>query len=102
MVPYNKLNSESAVSDAFRQNNADYARYIVGVGAGLSLLGCTMTSMFPLPRMLYAMAQDGLIIPVFSRVNAKTEVPVIGIVVSGLFIGKYNCLCRALHIHGLQ
>lgn len=41
-------------------------------------------AMFPLPRIIYAMASDGLIFQVLGEVSPKTKTPVIGTVVAGL------------------
>lgn len=45
-----------------------------------------LSNLFSLPRIVYAMAEDGLFFQVFSRVHPRTQVPVIGIVVFGLLM----------------
>lgn len=85
MVPYQNLNPDSAVSDAFSQVGANWAKYFVSAGAGISMLCCTLVSLFPLPRILYSMSQDGLIPACFSKVNTRTESPIIATVVAGIF-----------------
>lgn len=42
-----------------------------------------LSNLFSLPRIVYAMAEDGLFFSVFSRVNPITKVPVIAILVFG-------------------
>lgn len=42
-----------------------------------------LSNLFSLPRIVYAMAEDGLFFSVFSRVNPVTKVPVIAIQVFG-------------------
>lgn len=44
-----------------------------------SLLG----AMFPLPRVLYAMASDGLLYDIFKRVNKRTQTPIYATLLSG-------------------
>eukprot|EP00112_Aurelia_sp_Birch-Aquarium-sp1_P023928 Seg733.10 transcript_id=Seg733.10/GoldUCD/mRNA.D3Y31 product="Cationic amino acid transporter 2" protein_id=Seg733.10/GoldUCD/D3Y31 len=87
MVPYKQLTKETAVSDAFKFVNAKWASYVVSVGAAISMLGCTLVSLFGLPRLIYAMAEDCLIPSCLARVNKKTDTPVIATMVSGIVTG---------------
>ena len=43
--------------------------------------------MFPLPRILYAMASDGLIFRFLATVNDRFKTPFIATIISGLFAG---------------
>lgn len=45
-----------------------------------------LSNLFSLPRIVYAMAEDGLFFQVFSQVHPRTQVPVIGIVVFGVLM----------------
>jgi amino acid transporter len=44
--------------------------------------------MFPLPRVLYAIASDGLIFKFLAKINDRFKTPVIATAISGLFAGK--------------
>lgn len=46
--------------------------------------------MFPLPRIIYAMASDGLIFKLLGRVNQRFSTPVIGTFAAGILTG--TCL----------
>ncbi|XP_073252791.1 cationic amino acid transporter 2-like isoform X3 [Porites lutea] len=83
MLPYNELSNRSALPDAFATRGAPWAKYIIAVGALCGLSASLIGSLFPLPRMLYAMASDGLIFKFLAKVHPKTEIPVIGTVLSG-------------------
>lgn len=43
--------------------------------------------MFPLPRILYAMASDSLIFRFLGTVNSRFKTPVIGTIIAGIFTG---------------
>ncbi|XP_066915406.1 cationic amino acid transporter 2-like [Clytia hemisphaerica] len=92
MVPYTELDPTAAVTQAFHQRGLKFMGYIIGVGACLGLIGCTIISMMPLPRLLYALSQDGLLPAFFSKVHGKTGVPVLSTVISGVLIGLLGAL----------
>lgn len=48
-----------------------------------SLLG----AMFPLPRVIYAMASDGLLFQFLGTISERFKTPVAGTLLSGLFAG---------------
>ncbi|XP_012558865.2 cationic amino acid transporter 2 isoform X1 [Hydra vulgaris] len=86
MVDYTKLDESAAVAVAFKQVGFKAMAYIIGAGATFGLLGTTLVSLMPVPRMLYSMSQDGLLFEFFSKVNVKTQVPVYSTVISGIFV----------------
>lgn len=60
-VPYDEVDQDSALVEMFGQVGAYKCKYIVAVGALAGLTVSMFGSMFPMPRIVYAMAQDGLI-----------------------------------------
>ena len=46
-------------------------------------------ALFPLPRIVYAMAEDGLLFKFLAKINFKTLTPTIATVVSGVTAGFY-------------
>lgn len=62
-------------------------KWIVTSGAVVALLTSLLGAMFPLPRVIYAMANDGLIFKFFAKIHPKTQTPLIATIFSGLFVG---------------
>ncbi|KAM9103125.1 cationic amino acid transporter 4 isoform 1-T3 [Sarcophilus harrisii] len=83
MVPWHSLDPESALADAFYRRGYGWAGFIVAVGSICAMNTVLLSNLFSLPRIVYAMATDGLFFQVFARVHPKTQVPVIAIVVFG-------------------
>jgi len=48
--------------------------------------------MFPLPRIIYALADDGLIFEIFSRIHPKFRTPFYGTLIAGLLTGLLSML----------
>lgn len=84
MVPYYKISPDAALPEAFGALNLNWAKYAVAVGALCGMTTSLLGSLFTLPRCLYAMAQDGLLFSCLGNINAKTQIPIANLIVSGL------------------
>ncbi|XP_065071466.1 high affinity cationic amino acid transporter 1-like [Rhopilema esculentum] len=96
MVYYSDLIGDSALSRAFDQKGNHMAKYLVSVGALIGLTGTTVVSLMPMPRLLYSMANDGLIFRWLARINERTETPVIATIITG-FLTAVMALLIKLH-----
>jgi len=77
MVPYMILDAVAPLPVAFASAGMAWAKWPVGIGAVCALTASLLGCMFPLPRIVYAMADDGLIFRTLAKVSAKTQTPVI-------------------------
>ncbi|EEC00694.1 cationic amino acid transporter, putative [Ixodes scapularis] len=75
MVNYKDITSESGLPDALAANGATWAKVVVIMGAVCGMATVLMGNMFALTRIVYAMAEDGLLFSWFSWVNARTQLP---------------------------
>lgn len=87
MLPYFEQNENAPLPYAFKQFNWSTAEYIVSFGAIFGLCASLMGSMFPLPRVIYAMSSDGLIFEFMGRINKRFKTPMYGTLLAGLLTG---------------
>ncbi|CAG0896554.1 unnamed protein product, partial [Darwinula stevensoni] len=87
MVPYYSLNENSPIPSAFADLNWNFAKWIVSIGALFGLSTSLLGGMFPLPRVVYAMAMDGVMFRCLSSVNSWSKTPLLATLLAGLFGG---------------
>ncbi|XP_077247731.1 cationic amino acid transporter 2, vacuolar-like [Tasmannia lanceolata] len=84
LVPYYAMDPDTPISSAFAIHGMQWAMYIITAGAVTALCSTLIGALLPQPRILMAMARDGLLPPFFSNINKRSQVPVNGTVVTGI------------------
>nr|CAD7439573.1 unnamed protein product [Timema bartmani] len=99
MWPYYDQDSDAPLPYVFMMVGWPVIKWIVTVGAVFALCtspATTWTSkkddsllgaMFPLPRILYAMAMDGLLFRFLAKVHPRSQTPLLATILSGLLAG---------------
>ncbi|AED94130.1 cationic amino acid transporter 3 [Arabidopsis thaliana] len=84
LVPYYAMDPDTPISSAFSSHGIQWAAYLINLGAVMALCSALMGSILPQPRILMAMARDGLLPSYFSYVNQRTQVPINGTITTGV------------------
>ncbi|KAL6471694.1 hypothetical protein MHYP_G00203440 [Metynnis hypsauchen] len=83
MVPYTEIDADAPLMEMFSLHGFQAAKYIVAIGSIAGLTVSLLGSLFPMPRVIYAMAGDGLLFRFLAHVSTYTETPVVACIVSG-------------------
>jgi APA family basic amino acid/polyamine antiporter len=87
MVPYDKINIDAPVSDAFRQAGLPFARFLVSLGALTGITSVLLVMMLSQARVFLAMARDGLLpSSFFAAVHERFRTPHKATILTGVFV----------------
>lgn len=93
MVPYNKINIDAPVSDAFKQVGLPWAQFLISLGALAGITSVLLVLMLSQPRVMLAMARDGLVPPsFFGAVHERFRTPWKSTILTGVFVGLMGAL----------
>ncbi len=93
MVPYDKINIDAPVSDAFAQQKLPVANLLISVGALTGITSVLLVMMLSQPRVFLAMARDGLVPPsFFGAVHPKYLTPWKSTILIGICVGLMGSL----------
>ena len=90
MVPYHEINIEAPVADAFRRVGLPWAHLIISIGAAVGITSVLLVLMLSLPRVMLAMARDGLVPErIFGAVHPRFRTPWISQAVMGVCVAAF-------------
>jgi APA family basic amino acid/polyamine antiporter len=93
MVPYDKINIDAPVSDAFKQVGLPWAQFLISLGALTGITSVLLVLMLSQPRVMLAMARDGLVPPsFFGAVHERFRTPWKSTILTGVFVGLMGAL----------
>uniref|UniRef100_A0A452U403 Cationic amino acid transporter 3-like n=1 Tax=Ursus maritimus TaxID=29073 RepID=A0A452U403_URSMA len=81
MMPYYQIHPGSPLPQAFLHVGWAPARYTVAAGTLCALSSSLLGTMFPMPRVIYAMADDGLLFRGLARIHPRTHTPIMATMV---------------------
>jgi APA family basic amino acid/polyamine antiporter len=93
MVPYNKIDLNAPVSSAFAQVGLHWAQFVISIGAVAGITSVLLVMMLSQPRVLLAMARDGLVPQsFFGAVHERFRTPWKSTILTGCFVATMAAL----------
>lgn len=87
MVPYDRINIDAPVSDAFRQVGLPWAQFVISLGALAGITSVLLVMMLSQPRVLLAIARDGLLPPgFFGAIHPTYRTPWKSTILTGIVV----------------
>ena len=93
MVPYDKINIDAPVSNAFAQVGLTWAQFLISLGALTGITSVLLVLMLSQPRVMLAMARDRLIPPsFFGAIHDRFRTPWKSTILTGIFVAVLGSL----------
>jgi APA family basic amino acid/polyamine antiporter len=93
MVPRERIDINAPVSNAFAQIGLPWAQFIISIGAVAGITSVLLVMMLSQPRVLLAMARDGLVpTGFFGDIHEKFRTPWKSTILTGVFVAVMAAL----------
>ncbi len=93
MVPYDQIDKDAPVSNAFTKRGLEFAGLLISLGAVAGITSVLLVMMLSQPRVLLAMARDGLLPQrFFGAVHPRFRTPYKSTILTGLVVGTAAAL----------
>ncbi len=88
MVPYDKIDIDAPLAHAFSRVGLPWAHFLISLGALTGITSVLMVLMLSQPRIMLAMARDGLLpASFFGSVHARFRTPWKSTILTGIAVG---------------
>src|SRR3989449_186903 len=101
MVPYTELGVADPLAKALNSAGFTTVGWIVALGAIVSMSAVLLVFQYGQPRIFFAMGRDGLLPPWAAKVHARTRVPHITTLITGIFVGLWSLIGDAGETYNL-
>jgi APA family basic amino acid/polyamine antiporter len=101
MVPYTELAVADPLARALELAGYQQVGWIVALGAAVSMAAVLLVFQYGQPRIFFAMARDGLLPQWAARVDAKTRIPYMTTLVTGIGVAVASMLGDAAETYDL-
>jgi APA family basic amino acid/polyamine antiporter len=93
MVPYDKISIDAPLSQAFKVVGLPWVHFIISLGALTGITSVLMVLLLSQPRIMLAMARDGLLPPTFfGAVHDRFRTPWKSTILTGTVVGLMGAL----------
>ncbi|HDX9577311.1 TPA: amino acid permease [Bacillus pseudomycoides] len=90
IVPYNQLDVKNPVAYALQYIHQDWVAGLISLGAIAGITTVLLVMLYGQSRLFYAMSRDGLLPKAFSRVNKKTQTPVMNSWITAAMVAFFS------------
>ncbi|XP_017886270.1 cationic amino acid transporter 2-like isoform X1 [Ceratina calcarata] len=102
VLPYYEQDPDAPIPHMFDSIDWSWAKWLVTIGAICGLCASLLGAMFPLPRIIYAMASDGLIFEWMGKVNSRFHTPLMGTFSAGILTGVLAAIFELTQLVGMM
>jgi APA family basic amino acid/polyamine antiporter len=93
MVPYDQIDTDAPVAAAFQRIGLHWGQFIVSLGAVAGITSVMLVLMLSQPRVLLAMARDGLLpTGFFAAIHPRFRTPWKSTILTGIAVGTMASL----------
>jgi len=102
MVPYDQIDINAPVSNAFKRVGLTWAQLLISLGAMAGITSVVLVTMLSQARILLAMARDGLLPKgFFGAIHARFRTPWKSTLVTGTFVAALSAVLPLRVLSGL-